>query len=288
MNERLKIMLQRYDCQSRDDYIHALKEIMQEIALLGLWRSKFFEKAAFYGGTSLRILYGLDRFSEDFDFSLLHPDKNFNLESYNLAIQEELQSFGLSVQVENKIKSHDSQIKSAFIKAETKQQLIHIEVPQSLNQYIHKNALIKIKMEVDVEPPGGFSTEVKFLLQPIPFTVLTMQQPDLFAGKLHAILCRQWKKRIKGRDWYDMVWFIARNIPVKLEHLKQRLLQSGHWIDDQRFTHDDMILLLQIRIETIDFSAARQDVFPFLHNHESTDLWSREFFNNITDRIRSI
>ena len=163
MDDRLKIMLERYNCQSRDDYINALKEIMQEIALLGLWRSKFFEQSAFYGGTSLRILYGLDRFSEDLDFSLLAPNPNFKLDKYNEAVKFELNSFGVDVAVENKIKNNESSIKSAFIKTGTKKQLIYLNVPTIMHNQLHDMEQLKIKMEIDINPPGDFQTEAKIL-----------------------------------------------------------------------------------------------------------------------------
>ena len=170
MDQRLKLMLNKYKCHSANDYENALKEIFQQIALLGLWRAKFFEKAAFYGGTALRILYGLDRFSEDLDFSLLNRDKKFKLDPYNMAIKEELQSFGLDVLVENKVKSKDTSIKLAFIKSGTKKQLIDINVPEGITKKIHHMKSIKIKMEVDTDPPGDFETESKIVLQPIPFS----------------------------------------------------------------------------------------------------------------------
>src|SRR5579862_5391578 len=229
MHSAIKTMLGRYKCHSEQDYINALKEIFQEIALLGLWRSKFYEKAAFYGGTALRILYGLDRFSEDLDFTLLQTDKHFDLAPYNQAIVDELNGFGFQVSVETKIKNIESNIESAFIKATTKKQLIVIEADSEIIQRIHHMNTIKIKMEVDINPPGSMSTEVKNILLPIPFSVKTLTQADLFAGKLHATLCRPWQTRVKGRDWYDLVWYIARSIPVNLHHLRDRLIQSKEW-----------------------------------------------------------
>jgi predicted nucleotidyltransferase component of viral defense system len=285
MNERLKQMLQRYSLHSQDDAIHAVKEIMQEIALLGLWRSKFFEKAAFYGGTALRILYGLDRFSEALDFSLLAPQPDLNLSPYYHAIQNELESFGLLTQVEPKIKKEQGNIRSAFIKAGTQQQLLTIKVPQGIGQSIHKGALIKIKIEVDMDPPGDFFTESKTLLQPIPFHILTFQLPDLFAGKLHAIICRAWKTRVKGRDWYDMVWFVTQNVPVRLAHLRQRLIQSQHWDKTTDFTRDNLLELLRGRIAQVDFNAARQDILPFIHDPDRIALWSEDFFSQLISQI---
>lgn len=203
MHNAIDVMLKKYHCLTETDYINALKEIFQEIALLGLWRSKFFEYAAFYGGTSLRILFGLDRFSEDIDFTLLHKNKNFDLEKYNQAIKTEINSFGFEVEVSKKIKTKQSNIQSAFIKANMIRQLLEIEISPEISKYIHARNSMIIKMEVDTDPPGFFSTESKKLLLPIPFSVLTLKREDLFAGKIHALLCRQWQIRIKGRDWYD-------------------------------------------------------------------------------------
>ncbi len=282
MDIRLKHMLMRYQCYSREDYENALKEIMQEIALLGLWRAKFFEKAAFYGGTALRILHGLDRFSEDLDFSLLVPMPHFSLTPYNTAIAMELQSFGLETTVDTKVKSNETAIKSAFIKANTKKQLLNIQLPVDMLKLMHRNDSIKIKMEIDTDPPGKFQTESKLLLQPIPFNVHSFQLPDLFAGKLHALLCRRWQTRVKGRDWYDLVWYLSRAVPVRLQHLQERLLQSGHLTTTDVFNQSSLINLLHQKIISIDFTAAKKDVMPFLKDPHSIALWSADFFKELT------
>jgi predicted nucleotidyltransferase component of viral defense system len=280
-------MLKKYQCQTETDYVNALKEIFQEIALLGLWRTKFFEHAAFYGGTALRILYGLDRFSEDMDFSLLKTDETFTLDKYNAAIAAELNAFGFEVEVVTKIKNQDSPIESAFIKANTIKQFLAIEVPKNITNYIHDMNIIKIKMEVDTQPPGNFSTEAKRLLLPIPFSVLTFSAPDLFAGKLHALLCRAWKQRIKGRDWYDYVWYISRAIPVHLAHLETRLRQSGHWHKTEELTMADLKQLITEKIASIDFNAAKKDVLPFIKDKLAIHDWSADFFRELTERLRT-
>lgn len=288
MDLRLEAMLNRYNCNSRDEYENALKEIMQEIALLGLWRSKFFEKAAFYGGTALRILYGLDRFSEDLDFSLLSPDKHFELTKYNSAIVSELESFGLTVTIDNRQKNIETNIKSAFIKAGTKKQLIVINANQNILSSLHEKQLIKIKLEIDIDPPLKFQTESKILLQPIPFSVCTYQQPDLFAGKIHAILCRRWGTRVKGRDWYDLVWYISRNIPVHIIHLKERLIQSKHLTKRASLDKDDIIMLLNEKIEKLNLTQAKQDVVTYLKDPQSIDIWSKEFFKEVVSHLSVI
>lgn len=278
MQPAVKTMLEKYQCHSEQDYINALKEIFQEIALLGLWRAKFYKKAAFYGGTALRILYGLDRFSEDLDFTLLKTDKNFNLAPYNQAISEELSSFGFQVSVEVKNKNLETNIESAFIKATTKKQLIIINAASNIINTIHHMHTIKIKMEVDTNPPGKFQTEVKNLLLPIPFSVKTLTKSDLFAGKLHAILCRPWQKRVKGRDWYDLVWYIARDVPVNLDHLRERLIQSAAWQKKNKLSQNDVLKLLIHKIHHTDFKNAKTDILPFIRDKRAVELWSKDFF----------
>lgn len=286
MHETIQQMLQKYNNRSEQDYLNALKEIFQEIALLALWRAKFYEHAAFYGGSALRILYGLDRFSEDLDFTLLKPDKTFSLSNYNQAIMDEMRSFGFNVTVEIKKKNIQSNIESAFIKADSQQQLITIEAPSEITTRIHNMHVIKIKMETDTNPPPKFNVEVKTLLQPIPFFVKTLTQPDLFAGKIHALLCRPWQKRVKGRDWYDFVWYIAREVPVNLIHLQQRLIQSNAWKGDKYFTQQDLINLLENKIKNTDFDNAKSDIIPFLRDPQSIALWSKDFFLTLLKRMQ--
>lgn len=222
MHDAIRTLLDRYECRTRDDYVNALREILQELALLGLWRGKFFEHAAFYGGTALRILYGLDRYSEDVAFPLLEPDPNFSLVPYGEALLREIGSFGLGIEFEQKENLGETAIESAFLKANTHSQLLTIEADPELLPGLHPGAVLKIKLEVDRDPPGGFQTESRYLLQPIPFAVRTYRLPDLFAGKLHAILCRKWGTRVKGRDWYDLAWYAGRHPQVRIRHLETR------------------------------------------------------------------
>jgi predicted nucleotidyltransferase component of viral defense system len=278
-------MLERYRPVTARDYEDALKEIIQEIALLGLWRAKFFEHAAFYGGTALRILYGLDRFSEDLDFSLLKPQPGFRLEPYLGAIKAELASLGIAVKVEARDKRVETAIDSAFIKAGTREHLLRIPVPDALSSRVHLDSILKVKLDVDTDPPGDFETEAKVLLQPIPFAVNTFQQPDLFAGKLHAILHRGWKTRVKGRDYYDVVWYLARGTKVRLAHLEARLRQTGGWSGERQLGLAELKGLLSARFAKVDFEAAKKDVLPYLRDADAVTLWSREFFEGLLARV---
>ncbi len=288
MHDAIHSMLARYECRSRDDYVHALREILQEIALLGLWRSKFFEHAAFYGGTALRILHGLDRYSEDLDFSLLKPDAGFSLEAYGDALQREVESFGFSVEFEARRKQQDRPVDSAFLKTNTCQQLISVGVREDLLREMHPSKILRIRLEVDRDPPPGFDTETQYVLQPIPFSVRAYTLPDLFAGKLHAILCRKWKTRVKGRDWYDLVWYIGRHPSVHLSHLESRMRQSGDYDENVPLTAKLLQDLLQQSIELLDVGQARTEVAPFLKDPRALDIWSRDFFRQIVGRIVAI
>lgn len=200
-------MLEKHDLSAADKTYEALREILQEIVLLGLSRARFFDTALFYGGTALRILHGLDRFSEDLDFSLIAPDENFDLTVYEDAVIEALHSFGFEVTIQ--MKNSDSTIKSAFLKGNTSQHLLNIEAPDNIVKTFGQGRLVKIKFEVDTQPPLDFESEKKTLLVPSPFTINTMTLASLFAGKMHAILCKNWSARPKGRDWYDLVWYIS-------------------------------------------------------------------------------
>ncbi len=287
MHEAVTRMLAKYEPKSVDDSVSALREIIQEVALLGLWRAKFFEHAAFYGGTALRILYGLDRFSEDLDFSLLTPSPDFNLARYSASLEEELQAFGFNVRVEMVDKAVESAVQSAFLKANTRNELLVIEAGEELTGKVAAGQVLKVKIEVDTDPPPGFSTQTRYLLQPIPFAVRSYSLPDLFAGKMHAILFRKWKNRVKGRDWYDLIWYAANHPHLNLAHLEQRMRQTGHWSGDKSLSPVVFTDLLFEAIDRLDVNQARKDVAPFVKDQQTLALWSHDFFQDVASRIQA-
>jgi len=280
MNPAIESMLAKYPVSSGEARSRALREILQEIALLGLWRGKFFEHAAFYGGTALRVLYGLDRFSEDLDFSLLKPVSGFRLEGYCGFIKEELAAFGFTAEVEVKKKTAESRVESAFLKADTLRQLFVIGLDGEPAM-----PATKIKIEVDTDPPLMFKTETRTLLAPVPFGVKVFAPPSMFAGKMHALLFRRWKTRVKGRDWYDFVWFAGRNTPLDLRHLEQRMRQSGDWAGKEPLTEKEFRALLSGRIDTVNLNQAKEDVSRFLPSPDSVALWSRDFFREVAAKV---
>ena len=290
MHPAIAKMLEKYDLTTADKTYEALREILQEIVLLGLSRAGFFDHALFYGGTALRILHGLDRFSEDLDFSLIAPDENFDLSIYESAIIEALHSFGFEVTIQ--MKNTESNIKSAFLKGNTSQHLLNIEAPEDIVKAFGQGRLVKIKFEVDTQPPLDFESEKKTLLVPSPFTINAMTLPSLFAGKMHAILCRNWSTRPKGRDWYDLVWYIAQGIPLDLKHLNARLQQNCSWLENQdielknELDEKYLIELLELRIKDLDISMAKRDVEIFISDTSVLDIWSLEFFRSIIQQVR--
>jgi len=288
MNEAIARMLDHYQCRSLEDRLQALREILQEIALLGLWRSKFFDKAAFYGGTALRILYGLDRFSEDLDFSLLSPMEDFDFSGYTAALQKELAAFGFDVRVEKCNKALKSKVQSAFLKANTLNQLLVIETAEKYLRGVHREQPIKIKLEVDTDPPPEFDTQTRYLLKPISFAVRVYVLQDLFAGKMHAILCRRWKTRVKGRDWYDLVWYAANYPKLHLAHLEQRMRQSGHFRDNKPLSPETFRELLYNAIKILKIDHVRNEVEPFVKKPEGLQLWSHDFFYDVASKIQLV
>ena len=278
-------MLGNYNTNSTEEKKNALKEVVQEVALCGLSRAGFFKHAAFYGGTALRIFYGLDRFSEDLDFSLVVPDTDFQLNRYFSGLESEMAALGLRFSIEEKQKSTDSAIKSAFLKGNTKEHILNIyNIP---NIGINPDEVIKIKFEVDTNPPAFAQFENKYRLLPSPYQVKLYDMPSLFAGKLHAVICRAWKNRVKGRDLYDYVFYMAKHAKVNLPHLCARLEDSGAILKDEPFSRDVLLEMLYQRFETIDFEQAKQDVLPFIAHPDKLNLWSKEFFMDITKNLQA-
>ncbi len=285
MKQVIKDYIQRKNPQNVHDYDRAMREIIQQITLFGLWRSGFFEYAAFYGGTALRILHGLPRFSEDIDFSLLGVDRQFSIDPHLSGIKTELSGFGFEVEITVSEKEH-SPVESAFIKANTRVHLLEVAPSTMISDTVPKNQRMKVKLEVDTDPPADFSTESVSLLEPLPFYVQAYSLPDLFAGKMHCVLFRKWKKRVKGRDWYDMLWFLRKEIPIHLLHLEKRMRQSGDWIRKRQLTREDFLSIYREHVRTVDFSQAASDVLPFIQDPRELDVWNSDFFHSITDKFR--
>ncbi len=280
-------MLERCRADSLGKERNALKEVVQEVALCGLSRAGFFKSTAFYGGTALRIFYGLDRFSEDLDFSLIAPDPSFDLKAYFPILESEIRATGLNFTVEEKVKSAESNIRSAFLKGNTKEHILSFFQGQD-SSALHLGEIIRIKFEVDIDPPAHAAFESKYRLLPSPYEVRLYDLPSLFAGKIHAVLCRAWKNRVKGRDLYDYVFYLAKGAAVNLKHLKARLVDSGFIGEDFQLDQGSLIGLLNERFASIDYEQAKQDVLPFIKDKSKLNLWSSAFFADISKGLKTV
>lgn len=257
----------------------------QEIVLCGLSRAGFFQKAAFYGGTALRIFYGLDRFSEDLDFSLKVKDPAFSLADYFHSVEKEVQAYGLRMSVTEKEKSTDSNVKSDFVKGNTKELVLQFFADALLAGKVAVNETVKNKFEVDTNPPAFASFETKFRLLPSPYEVCLYDMPSLFAEKIHAVICRAWKSRVKGRDLYDYIFYLSRNAKVNLPHLRARLVDSGFLDEAEPFDLETLKAILNKRFDEIDYASAKEDVRSFIRDKASLDLWSANFFKQMTEQL---
>lgn len=285
MNNIIEQMLSKYDIKNTNDEINALKEIIQEIVLAGLSRGNFFNEAAFYGGTALRVFYNLDRFSEDLDFALISPNKEFNLKNYFNYIENELKAYGINLKIELKEKNKSSNITSAFLKGNTLEHILRFFPNEEEHTYNSILKDLKIKFEIDINPPLGATYEDKYKLLPSPHIIKVYDKESLFAGKIHAILCRGWQNRVKGRDLYDYVFFLANNTKVNIELLKNKLIESNYIKEEDNFDIATVKQLLINKFNEIDYNNAKEDIIPFIKNLESINLWSKEFFINITNDL---
>lgn len=285
MNQIISQMINEYNPQSINDKKNAIKEIIQEIMLSGLSRAGFFKVASFYGGTAFRIFHGLNRFSEDLDFSLKTPNPLFDFNDYIPTLKKELNSYGLNFRIELKKKSTQSTIQSAFLKANTKEHILMFYANNHLASAIGSSELIKIKFELDIDPPKHATFETKYQLLPAPYEIVLYDIPSLFAGKIHAVICRSWKNRVKGRDLYDYVFYLSKKSKVNLSHLSERLKQSGFIHSEKAITIDDVKTMLNERFKEINYSQAKQDVIPFIKNIQDLQVWNEDFFIKITTEL---
>ena len=287
MKTILKQMVEAYQPKNNEEKRNVVKEVMQEITLCALSKAGFFDVAAFYGGTALRIFYGLDRFSEDLDFSLMMKNKDFDLSTYVPSLKRIVQSFGLNVEVEIKHKTLDSAIQSAFLKGDTIEQFL-LFYPNDLVTGINKNEKVKIKFEIDTMPAGLATYETKYRLLPMPYSIKLYDEASLFSGKIHAVICRSWKSRVKGRDLYDYVFYLTRNTKFNLDHLREKLIESHYISQEDKFDVDFVKALLIARFNEIDFNDANKDVLPFIKDTSILDIWSKEFFIAITSQLSNV
>ena len=271
-NEIFNQMLSAYDLATEQQRRNATFEVNQQIILAGLYNGGFFNEAAFYGGTCLRIFHGLQRFSEDMDFSLLTPNESFDFTQYFQPIIDQFAIVGREVEIKKKDKKSFGKVESAFLKDNTDVYDVTFQTEKS----------IKIKIEVDTQPPLKFNTEQKLLLLPESFMTRCFTLPDVFAGKMHALVYRAWKNRVKGRDWYDFEWYVRHNVPLDFTHLQERVRQFNH----EEVGKEAFLDKLKERLATSDINQVKTDVMPFLRNPKELDIWSNDYFLQLAQMIK--
>ena len=265
-------MVAAYNPQNAEQRLNAQHQAMQQIVLAGLQKGGFFEHAAFYGGTCLRIFHNLPRFSEDMDFSLTEKNPSIHLENYFQAIQDVFAFTGKEVVITKKEKLNFGRVESAFLKEDT----------SAYDIVFRTEKTIKVKIELDTDPPLLFDTEQKLLMIPYSLMVRCFTLPDLFAGKMHALVYRNWKSRVKGRDWYDFEWYIRFNVPLNFKHLQERIREfSGKEVSKEEFMQ-----LLRERLSTADINQVKQDVLPFVDRPSDLNIWSNDYFLQLADKLR--
>ena len=247
------------------------QEVMQHIALAGLHRGGFFQYAAFYSGTCLRLFHNLPRYSEDMDFSLIEKRDDIHIENFFPAIIEEFRLAGHEVSITKKEKNTFGHVESAFLKENTEAYDIRFQT----------NKTVKVKIELDTDPPLLFETEQLVLQQPYSFMARCFTLPDLYAGKMHALVYRAWQRRVKGRDWYDFEWYVRWNVPLNFAHLQERIREfNGEIIDKETFLNQ-----LREKLATTDIERVKDDVIGFVDNPHELDIWSNDYFLQLADRI---
>ena len=271
-NEIYDNMLSAYGVTTEQERRNAIFEVNQQVILAGLYNGGFFDVAAFYGGTCLRIFHGLQRFSEDMDFSLLAPDGKFDFTKYFQPIIDEFAIVGREVEIKKKDKKSFGKVESAFLKDNTDVYDVSFQTDKS----------IKIKIEVDTQPPLNFRTEQNLLLQPHSFMTRCFTLPDLFAGKMHALVYMGWKNRVKGRDWYDFEWYVRHNVPLDFAHLAERVRQ----FNNEEIGQEAFMAQLKDRLASTNINQVKNDVLPFVRNPKELDIWSNDYFVQLADMMK--
>lgn len=278
MDSAMEAMLGRYEPRNNTERENALKEIIQEIALAGLSRGGFFSRAAFYGGTCLRMFHGLNRFSEDLDFAVLEKDPSFKLDAFFPALEREFVSYGIDIDIETKNKKDNETVQSAFLKGNTLMLFMTFFPKSEDAKKVIPNQKMKIKFEVDIDNPEGGKTEFRYRMLPAPYEVRIFDEATLFSGKIHAVLCRAYNNRVKGRDYYDYLFYVGKGSSFNLRYLENKLKNTGIIAPDTSLTLETVKQMLEEKFRSVDYDAAKADVSSFISDRYDLDLWKPELF----------
>lgn len=252
---------------------NVLQELLQHYVLAGLSRSGLFAAAMFHGGTCLRIVNGMNRFSEDLDFLLKHPDSGFRWQRHLESVRRDCVQEGVDFEVQDKSKTGTA-VQKAFLKTDSIGRSLTLDLP--FERYQARK--IRIKLEIDTNPPLGSTFTTNYITFPVTAPLTTQSLHSGFALKLHALLCHSY---VKGRDWYDFVWYIAHKIAPDLDLLGRALHRQGPWAGEPIVVSMEWVREhVQAAIGRIDWAVARDDVQRFLPHVEQEGLraWCADFF----------
>ncbi len=267
MNPIIESRLAEYNSKSEEGRKHDLREIVQGIALYSLSSHGFFKKAVFHGGTELRLVHSLPRFSEDLDFALTVHADSFSWDDFSRSLLRTCAHYGLHAEIREP-KETVSSIRKLL--------LVETSIMEGFSQ--GRTPFLRIRLEVDIDPPPGATVETAYLDFPIPYEIAVMDLSSSFALKCHALLCRPW---VKGRDWFDFLWFSSRGVKPKPELLASSFNQSGPWAGKRISISPDWLKRqLSLKIRSIDWEHAARDISPFLFSEDrkTLDAWKVDFF----------
>lgn len=285
MKTIIEQIVKSYNTSTIDETKAIVREIVQSIVLIGLSRSDFFNKASFYGGTALRIFYDLNRYSDDLDFTLNDVNPNFSIEPYIDKIKEVALSYGLDLEIFTKNKKVETPIESAFAKLNTYQTFISLKLNDKIISSLHKDEIIKVKFEIDRNPALGFKTESKWLDIPEFAQVIVLDEPSLFSGKLHAILCRNYRNNVKGRDYYDFLFYIQKRVKPNMTYLKNKLVETKKIDESADFNINTLKAMLKEQFELVDFNQIKNDAMRFVLKNEDLSFYSKELFIQMVEKL---
>ena len=288
MDSAIETMLRKYDPHNNTERENALKEIIQEIALAGLSRGGFFEHAAFYGGTCLRMFHGLNRFSEDLNFALLGKNPSFKLDKYFPALEKEFISYGIDIGIEARNKKENTTVQSAFLKGNTLILFMSFFPKSEDARRVISNQTIKIKFEVDIDNPEGGKTEFRYRMLPAPYEVRIFDEATLFAGKIHAVLCRSYNNRVKGMDYYDYLFYIGKGSAFNLQYLENKLKNTGTIAPEASVTLEMVKQMLEDKFRSVNYEAAKEDVSSFISDTYNLKIWKPELFISTLNEIHAV
>lgn len=275
-------MLADYSCDSSDDYSRALVEILQEAVLHGLSEAGFFERAAFFGATALRLLHGMDRRSGELDFVLLEPDPSFSIMEYAGTLEKHVTSLGFHAGFRKASRG------GAVLQGAWRRLLTALGAPEEVRTGFHPRKLMRIGLNVETSPVAGFETEQRFLQRPVLFPVRSVSLPDALAWKIHRLLSPPTGGPAAGADWLDFSWFVSTSPEVGLAGLESLLRAEGAYTEEAPLTLDHVQFRLVDRIKALSFRKARLEALALIGNPAGLDHWSREYFGELVADLESV